>query len=47
MQEIPCFRGIKAMGTLFFPLSSPPPFPKKKGEIQASKVMDYYGSFHG
>lgn len=48
MQEIPCFQGIKAMGTLFFPFSSQQPFPKKKKEkIQASKVMDYYGSFYG
>ncbi len=30
MQEIPCFQGIKAMGTLFFPFSSPQPFQKKK-----------------
>lgn len=30
MQEIPCFQGIKAIGILFFPFSSPQPFQKKK-----------------
>lgn len=34
MQEAPRFQGIKAIGILFFPFSSPQPFPNKKGKIQ-------------